>query len=336
VALELNTSSYRKTYSLAQTNPYMTMDGVSRTINLAYTDVTQLTSSYSAFSTKTSLAGMDLGYPTTERQFVHFGASVQHMELATLLSSSTQLQDWVRNVGDSKFRPAGSDYILSTAFDTVELAAGWSFDSRNRVLFPTHGALHRLQLSSAAPGMPVQYASATYQYQQFLDLPYLPLMTFDTRVSYATAFGGTTDVPPYRHFFTGGPDSVRGFSESTLGPRDSLGNPYGGDSAVSGQLEALLPMPAKFTESARATVFFDFGESFYLGDTKFTDKAGFPVTYKPSLDALRTSVGIGVQWLAPLGLFRFSFAIPLHYQEDTWRRYGDDIERFQFSIGNAF
>jgi outer membrane protein insertion porin family len=334
VALELNTSSYRKTYSLSHTNPYMTMDGVSRTVNLAYTDTQQLTSNYSNFSTKTSLAGVDIGYPVSEQQSVRFGASLQHQELATLLSSSTQIQDWVRSIGNSKFRPAGLDYILSTAFDTVELSAGWGFDSRNRTIFPTKGALHRFQVSSAAPGMPVEYATATYQYQQFFHV-LLPFM-FDAHVSYATAFGSTSDVPPYRHFFTGGPDSVRGFSEYTLGPRDSLGNPYGGDAAVSGQLEALLPMPAKFAESARASVFFDFGQSFYLGNTQFTDKVGFPADYKPSLDALRTSVGLGVQWLAPLGLFRFSFAYPLHYQRETWRRYGDDVERFQFSIGNAF
>jgi outer membrane protein insertion porin family len=182
--------------------------------------------------------------------------------------------------------------------------------------------------------MPVEYATATFQYQQYFKL-LLPFM-FNARASYAAAFGNSTDVPPYRHYFTGGPDSVRGFGESSLGPRDSLGNPYGGDTALSGQVEALLPMPAKFSESARLSVFYDFGQSFYLGNTKFTDKAGFPVDYKFDINELRTSVGIGVQWLAPLGLFRFSIAYPLQYQNETWKRYGDDVERFQFSIGNAF
>jgi len=51
---------------------------------------------------------------------------------------------------------------------------------------------------------------------------------------------------------------------------------------------------------------------------------------------LRTSVGIGVQWLAPLGLFRFSYAYPLNEYAGNDRYYGDEIERFQFSIGQAF
>ncbi|MBV8876092.1 MAG: BamA/TamA family outer membrane protein, partial [Gammaproteobacteria bacterium] len=47
--------------------------------------------------------------------------------------------------------------------------------------------------------------------------------------------------------------------------------------------------------------------------------------------------GIAVQWLAPLGLFRFSFGMPLNAQHGngitTW---GDEKEGFQFSVGNAF
>ena len=46
---------------------------------------------------------------------------------------------------------------------------------------------------------------------------------------------------------------------------------------------------------------------------------------------------MAVQWLAPLGLFRFSLAVPLNAQREvdgvTW---GDETERFQFSVGQAF
>jgi outer membrane protein insertion porin family len=43
-----------------------------------------------------------------------------------------------------------------------------------------------------------------------------------------------------------------------------------------------------------------------------------------------------VQWLAPLGLFRFSYGIPLNSFEGDTVRFGDETERFQFSIGQAF
>jgi outer membrane protein insertion porin family len=161
-------------------------------------------------------------------------------------------------------------------------------------------------------------------------------MSLDVNLGYASAFGDTTAVPPNRHFFTGGPNSVRGFSEHTLGPRDSLGNPFGGDASLSGQFEAAMPLPEKWASTVRASAFVDFGQSFYFGDTEFFDRAGLATVYRFDLRELRAAAGVGVQWLAPLGLFRFSYAVPLRYQRETWRRYGDDLERFQFSIGQAF
>jgi outer membrane protein insertion porin family len=181
---------------------------------------------------------------------------------------------------------------------------------------------------------------ADYLGQQFFRVP-LPLIrkvpfSATLHVSYAAPFGDTTAVPPNRNFYLGGPDSVRGFRESTLGPRDSLGNPYGSDFAISGQFEALMPIPQKFQQSARLSAFVDFGNGYNLGSTKFTDKAGFPIDYSFHLQDLRASTGIAVQWLAPLGLFRFSYAIPLRYKKETEFDYGDDLEGFQFSIGRAF
>jgi outer membrane protein insertion porin family len=316
------------------------LDGVGRTLSVSYQDIRRLTQSYSDFSTKTYLAGADFGVPLGEMQAVQLGGNFQHLELATSLSSSEQIQDWVRKNGDRHFRRIGTDYVLSTNAELIELSAGWSYDSRNRTLFPTSGMSHRFSFSTTVPGTAIQYATATYQYQQLFSIP-APLIkaipfSVSTRLSYGAALGETTALPPYRHFFIGGPDTVRGFRENTLGPRDSLGNPFGGDTAVSGQVEAILPLPQKFASTARLSLFFDFGQAFFMGDTKFTDRNGSRVDYRPDLNELRTSAGIGVQWLAPLGLFRFSFAYPLQYRQGTWRTYGDDVERFQFSIGNAF
>ena len=58
--------------------------------------------------------------------------------------------------------------------------------------------------------------------------------------------------------------------------------------------------------------------------------------YDFDYDRLKKSVGLGVEWLAPLGLLRFSYAMPLNEDDATDRFYGDEVERFQFSIGNAF
>jgi outer membrane protein insertion porin family len=340
VALDLTTGAYAKVYSFSHTNPALTADGVSRTIDLAYRDVSQLTSVSSDFSTKTWLTGISYGYPVGERQTVQVGGSWSHVELATTSFSSTQLQDWVKNNGHPIGATVGSINFLGSRYEAFEANIAYIFDSRDRTLFPSIGGLQRLSLSSTIPGADVEYYVADYLGQQFFRVP-LPLIrrlpfSLTLHASYAAPFGDTTAVPPNRNFYLGGPDSVRGFKESTLGPRDSLGNPYGSDLAVSGQLEMLMPMPKKFEQSARVSAFVDFGNGFYLGSTKFTDRAGFPVDDKFSLSELRASTGIAVQWLAPLGLFRFSYAVPLRYKKTTEFDYGDELEGFQFSIGRAF
>lgn len=161
-------------------------------------------------------------------------------------------------------------------------------------------------------------------------------MRFNTELAFGEGLNATTALPPYKQFFGGGPESVRGFKESYLGPRDSFGNPYGGNVLVASQLELILPLPAKWASQARASLFYDVGNVFNSGEVAFTDKLGSPVLYEPDIDNLRSSVGIGVQWLAPLGMFRFSYAFPLNEFEGNDRFYGDQVERFQFSIGQAF
>jgi outer membrane protein insertion porin family len=341
VAVEANTGTYSKAYSFSHTNPALNADGLNRTVNLMYRDVSQLTSVSSDFSTKTWLTGLSYGYPVGEAQEVRFGGTWSHVELLTAAGSSQQLIDWVSQNGHQTHGNFLGFDITGSRYEAFELNTAYVFDSRDRTLFPTHGSLQRLSLSSTIPGSEVEYASADYLGQQFFHIPLIPIInkvpiSATLHASYAMPFGKTTAVPPNRNFYLGGPDSVRGFRESTLGPRDSFGNPYGGDFGLSTQIEAILPLPRKFEQSARLSLFVDAGQTYYLGGTKFTDRAGFPVDTGFKLSEIRASTGIAAQWLAPLGLFRFSYAFPLRYKKATDFDFGDEIEGFQFSIGRAF
>jgi len=341
LAVELNGGKYTQVFSVAHTDPYFTADGVARSFNASYVERDRLTSSFSQFTTQTYSAGFGLGYPLSEEQFFNVGLVYSHENLATAFSSSTQLRDWVRNNGDYYFRRVGRDRILGTLLDTVEITGSWLYDSRNRSLFPTRGGSHRLSVSIAPPVNDVSFVSASFRSQQFFHIPgaewldRFPL-SVTTNLGWSRALGDTTAVPPHRHVFTGGSDSVRGFRDGTLGPRDSLGNPYGGDAGVSAQFEAIIPLPAKFQTSARLSLFYDIGQSFYLGDTEFRNPRGDRTDYRFDLGELRSSAGIALQWLSPMGLFRLSYAVPLRWQDATRREYGDDVEEIQFSVGTAF
>jgi outer membrane protein insertion porin family len=108
---------------------------------------------------------------------------------------------------------------------------------------------------------------------------------------------------------------------------------------VISQNELIFPMPAKWRSSARVSAFFDIGNVFEAGSrlTFYGPDGLTPVDYRFHYQDLKRSVGIAVQWLAPLGLFRFSLGIPLNAAHakslTTW---GDETEVFQFSIGQAF
>jgi outer membrane protein insertion porin family len=337
VALEAVSGRYQKLYSLSHTDPFRTMDGVSRTVSLNYRDITQFTSAASDFSTTSGGLTVDYGYPITEFQRVSFGLSYQRVELLASTSSTQQAQDWVLNNGNPFIEDTGAGFaFFGTKFDTVEMIAGWSFDSRNRALFANRGTRQNIVLTVAVPGSDVEYFQARYNFTKYIPIYGRWVGRINAEFGLSQAMGDTTAAPPFKQFYGGGPSSVRGFKESWLGPRDSFGNPYGGNVLVASQAELIIPLPEKWSSQARAALFYDIGNVFNTGEVDFTDKLGSPIEYKPDFDELRASVGIGVQWLAPLGLFRFSYAYPLNEYRGNDRYYGDEVERFQFSIGQAF
>ncbi len=337
VALELNSGRYSKLYSLSHTDPAVTMDGVRRTVSVNYRDITQFTSAASDFSTTTAGASVDYGYPISEYQSVSFGLAYQHAELLSSTSSTQQAQQWVANNGNPFVENIGNGAVFfGTEFDTYELLAGWSYDSRNRAIFANRGMRQQLYLSYAVPGSDVEYWQARYSFTKYLPITRRWVIRLNAELGFGEGLGATTAIPPYKQFYGGGPTSVRGFKESYLGPRDSFGNPYGGNVLVASQLELILPLPDKWASQAQASLFYDIGNVFNTGEVAFTDKLGSPIEYEPDFEDLRASVGIGVQWLAPLGLFRFSYAYPLNNYQGNDRYYGDEVERFQFSIGQAF
>jgi len=354
IAMEINSGRYAKAFSFSHTDRYTTIDEVQRTISAGYRDVTQFTSATSDFDTETITLGINYDWPITEYQYLGVGLSAQRAELVTSEGgSAVQATDWVRSNGNARTRCVEFvvdgdcndqfEYNLySSEFDTLELNMGWRYESRNRAIFADRGARHRFNIGYALPGSDVEFWNVSYDYLQFVPVWRSFTLMFNVELAYGEALGDTTALPPYRQYFAGGPESVRGFRESRLGPKDNFGRPYGGNIKTVAQTELLLPMPEKWRNSARFSLFYDIGNVFSNQDVRFfgptrADGSSLPVDYSFSYDELRQSTGIAVQWLAPLGVFRFSYAVPLKkFSGDTDTRYGDETEGFQFSIGQAF
>ena len=335
VGVDLSGGEFFKVYSLNFTDPYRTIDELSRTLSLSYRDIRQFTSATSDFSTQTITAGADWSYPVTEMQYLRFGLSASRAQMVTGFYSSQQASEWVRNHGNPFAIDGGRNY--GTTVETLDLALGWSFDSRNRFIFPTRGLRLGANLSASIPGSEVEYYIASLDYTQYVPLFGAWMLKLNSEMALGEPYGEETlALPPYRYFYGGGPGTVRGYRESWLGPRDSLSNPHGGNLLIANQFELVFPLPERFATSARAALFYDVGNVFHTGGVTFYDRLGDEVSYAFDAERLKHSVGIAVEWLAPLGLLRFSYGLPLNADEETDRFWGDRTEEFQFTVGNAF
>jgi len=334
IGVQLSAGEFANVYNFDYTDPYRTINGLSRTLSLAFRDITQFTSASSNFSTKTLRVGAEWAYPITEYQSLRFGFAYQEAEMATSLFSSEQAFDWVRQNGNP-FPIAGGQFF-GTSIKSLELVAGWGFDSRDRAIFPTRGTRLRLGFSAAVPGSEVEYNVTSLTFTKYVPIRGPWIFKVNSELAYGDVSGETTSLPPFRNFFAGGPGTVRGYKESWLGPLDSRQRPYGGDTLFATQFEVLIPTPEKLAASTRISLFYDIGNVFSTGGVVFRDKLGDPISYDFDYDGLKRSFGVAVEWLSPMGLLRFSYGVPLNADEATDRYFADRTEEFQFTVGSAF
>jgi outer membrane protein insertion porin family len=354
IALEVNAGKYSKSYTFSHADPYVTIDNISRTTSLTYRDITQFVAASSAFSTKQVTGAMQWSYPITEYQYVSIGGAANKNTLVVSQGYSAQQSvNWVKNNGntfqrdladtngDGVVNSLDNPYtVFGTDFYTYEITGGWSYEGRNRTLFPDRGMKIALSARYTLPLSDVRYYQTNFDFIRYFPVIGPWVISLQSTIDYASALGSTTSLPPYLNYFAGGPDSVRGYRESRLGPKDNIGegNPYGGNLRVVDRAELIFPVPDKWRNAARVSWFYDVGNVFqtgskvqFLGPDDIT-----PVTYHFSYNNLKRSTGIAVQWLAPLGLFRFSYGIPLNAVVGSTTTFGDETERFQFSIGQSF
>jgi outer membrane protein insertion porin family len=164
------------------------------------------------------------------------------------------------------------------------------------------------------PGSELQYYRTSYLAQYFVPLSRDLTLQLTGDVGIGGGLNGKP-LPFYRNFYVGGINSVRGYSNGSVGPRDSDGTFLGGSHKAVGNVELLMPFPGlRNDRSVRLSGFFDYG----FADESFTTTNA------------RYSTGLAVTWVSPLGPLKFSLAQPLNSQP------GDRTQRFQFTFGSVF
>ena len=306
VSLAATTSSANERYEISYTNPYYTVDGISRGFKLLYrtTDFSELDSA--DYSTDDIIAGVNFGIPLNEFNRFNFGFNVHQIDFKTGAFPSDEVREFEEAEGDS--------------FLDFEVTLNWRHDSRDSAIFPKTGAVQSLYGEATVPGSDLSYYKISYDHRRYWQLTKDLVVSVNGEIGYGDAYGGTYQLPFFENFFGGGPGSVRGYAARSIGPRDSFGDALGGNAMYVGNLELLFPPPfLKDNDTVRIATFFDFGT---VVDTSETD------LFDP--DELRYSVGIGASWLSPVGALTVSYAYPLKTDSQ------DEKEEFQFSFGQTF
>lgn len=318
---------------LSHTDPFTGMRRISRTLSFSARRFDQLTADTTELNGDLLSAGLEFGYRIAERQAIRFGIGLKDTELTTGALASSQIEDWVQNNGNARL--AGE--VSSTDYLVGEFLLGWHQDTRDKPLFPNTGLEQLLSARVAIPGSEVEYLSFEYTLSKYWSLSPDWTLRFRTKLGYGAKYGSkTTSLPPNLNWFAGGPNTVRGFRENRLGPKDSLGNPYGGNLLLAGQLELMVPLPDKWQEHARLGLFYDVGNVFSTENVNFEDDNGQPLDYGFTFSELRQSAGIAAQIRLPIGLLRLSYGIPLNANESQNPFLRDDTENFQIAIGVSF
>ncbi|HKK13136.1 MAG TPA: outer membrane protein assembly factor BamA [Gammaproteobacteria bacterium] len=304
VSITFNNSSIDTVYSFSYTNPYYTVDGVSRGFGAYYRKTNAANANVVNYTSDTYGGNVNYGIPVSEYNRINAGLDYEHLKLNTTTYTPSEVYDFINENGAS--------------FSTLKLSGSWSHDSRNRAILPDRGAMQKFSVQAALPGGGLEYYKVNYQAQVFAPLSKSLTLSLNGQVAYGDGYGKYSTLPFFENFYAGGVNSVRGWQDNTLGPRDSNNNPLGGAFKTTGSAEVLFPVPfAGESKSFRLSAFLDAGNVF----ATYND-------FKAS--ELRYSVGLAAIWISPMGPLKFSLARPMNDKP------GDRTQMFQFSLGTSF
>tara|TARA_B100000900_G_scaffold135957_1_gene115152 strand:- start:65 stop:2485 length:2421 start_codon:yes stop_codon:yes gene_type:complete len=351
VGIAINKSIYQEVYNLSFYDPYFTIDGASRGYSLYYRKTDYGEFNIANYTSDSQGLGIQFGYPISDTQRVGLNLTYDRTEIDQGTLPVRDILDFLLEEGNS--------------FQTVSAQAVWSRITLNRGMFPTDGASTEALFLATLPLSDINYYKLNIRQKFYQPLNIWDLVFgFQGEIGYLAPYGDTNNVPFFQHFYAGGPRSLRGFESNTLGPRatpspcygfDTVNDlcpplidsnfdgipdspaynqsiiyqrddPIGGDVKIEGSMQLIFKLPmVEDQRSMRTAFFFDFGNVFAMECREYQVSC-----YKPSIDELRYSIGVGLTWITGFG--PMSFAISKPYNEDRYER----TEEFQFTIGTVF
>jgi outer membrane protein insertion porin family len=302
LGLELNTSRSSRTLSLSTVDPYFTIDGISRALELYYRTTKPLNSQGEQYELVTPGASIRFGVPFSEYDTVFVGIGAEQTEIKGDVNLPNNYQNYRETFGAKSV--------------SVPLTLGWARDARDSAIAPTSGRYLRFNLEWGIAG-DTRYLRANAQAQQYIPLGKRFSIGLNSEFGWGKGLAGRP-YPIFKNFYGGGLGTVRAFDQGSLGPVDVLGGYIGGNRRLNLNSELYVPVPGSGNDrTLRLFSYIDAGNVW--GEFESV-----------TAQSLRASAGIGLSWISPVGPLKLSWGAPIRKQP------GDRIQRLQFQIGTAF
>ncbi len=231
---------------------------------------------------------------------------------AKLAYSAQEVQ--IKNVEENfqLYFPEGKSFLSTVSLQMLR-------DTRDKIVNTTTGnrAELNLDLSTDAIGSDFNYYKAEFRGSQFFPI-------FDTQTQVIAVYGriGVLDTfgrndkgkPRFEYFTLGGPYNLRGFEYRDVGPKNSSGEPIGGQSYGFFSLEYTIDIVSPI----RFAIFYDAG---FVNDD--------PYDFNPS--RYNDNFGFGLGLFVAGAPLRLDFGIPI-----TGDRFNKKGNQFNFSFGTRF
>ena len=213
-------------------NPYFTDDGIGSAYDVYYRETNAEESNLTAFETKEYGASFGLSVPVSEHNTVAGSLGYANTEISTQTISSIQITDFITKNGNQ--------------YDILKFSMNFAYDTRNKAILPDKGVYQRINGTISMPsfGDSLEYYKINYEGKWFKDLYNEDfILALGGKFGYGDGYGSSDELPFFENFYAGGPRTLRGYEENTLGPRDSTNRALGGDTRILVNAEVILPVP---------------------------------------------------------------------------------------------
>ena len=357
VGIGINKNIYSEVYNISFLDPYATKDGVSLGYNLYFRETDYGEFNVANYLTNSNGLGLQFGYPISDITRLNFNLTYDKTDIDIGTLPAREIYDFVAAEGNvfetlslgftwqrvtlnrGLFPTDGS----STSFTLTSTIPGsdinyYRANIRQRfyqplssqLVFGFQGELGYLDAygeTEETPFFQNFYAGGPRSLRGFESNTLGPRSTNAPCYEFNYEEGtcpnlldtdgdGEPDTPYYNPYATNQYSSRSRYRDP----------PIGGNIKIEGSLQLIFRLPfIEDQRSLRSAFFFDFGNVFSNNCKEYQFNC-----YKPSIDDLRYSYGVGVTWITGFGPMSLAIAKPTNAgpQERT--------EEFQFTVGNVF